>query len=646
MTEGDSTEAVERKKLGSDFDHEVSKAFLASPEKVPEKTHDVLIPNDHVTSYLPEPEADDDWFDSDDDVDLEKKKSNLVAKCVITLQESVKWSIFMLTKITKGYLVSVVLLIGFSVYFILAMNYEFGSESSIRLLVCTILGVVIATRSYVYLAYRWTFKKVYGAEHLSALHQKRVALVRFVIRWVLYAVLAAVTIWVLVDQGKKDLINLRSLPGLLLFLIFCTLLSTHPGKINWHTIYWSFELQFLAALFVLKWKFGKEVILWIQERLDEFFANSEEGAKLMFGETYKDHYMVFGALPIVFITNATLTILYYLGAMQFIIGVIGNFLSFVLDTSPVESMSVAAGIFLEGIAAILTLRPFLPVMTKSQLFLVITSVFASLGGAYLAILSSLGVSLEYLIPAMLVSAPATFAVCKLIVPETHNKQGNSVMDNLHLADDERNKYANILDAAQTGASSMLALVGNIITVAFAFFSYISWINKTLNWFGDRVGIDNLSIELISSYLLYPVALMMGIEPDDCRNVAMLLGYRIGVNNIIAFFKLTDLKINKAKFEHYMMVTNGTGPVYHSRDDVILGLWNETLKNGFITERSEAIVTYCLCGFSSFLTVAITIGIMFTLVPNRKVWIAKVSMACLIAGNVANCMTGCFASLFY
>ncbi|CAG5115637.1 unnamed protein product, partial [Candidula unifasciata] len=416
--------------------------------------------------------------------------------------------------------------------------------------------------------------------------------------------------------------------------------------INWHTIYWSFEMQFLAALFVLKWEFGKDAIMWTQARLDEFFANSAEGSKLLFGESYRDHYMIFGALPIVFLTNATLTILYYLGAMQFLVKVIGTFLSFVLDTSPIESMSVAAGIFLEGITAILTLRPYLPYVSKSQLFLIITSVFASLGGAYLAILSSLGVSLEYLIPAMLVSAPATFAVCKLMVPETHYKAGHKIMDNLDLAEDEKSKYANVLDAAQTGATSMLSLVGNVATVAFAFFSYIAWINKTLTWFGDRVGIDHFSIELISSYILYPVALMMGIEPDDCRNVAMLLGYRIGVNNIIAFFKLTDLKINKAKYTHYMLVTNGTGPVFNDGDDIVLGLWNDTLKSGFITDRSEAIVTYCLCGFSSFLSVAITIGIMFTLVPNRKAWISKVSVACLIAGNIANCMTGCFASIFY
>ncbi|BFZ14567.1 hypothetical protein BsWGS_17606 [Bradybaena similaris] len=643
MAGNNQEEVDDTKILTSEFDQQVAKAFLSPTEKSASVTG-VEISLEHVASS--KHSCDDNWTDTDDDEDQEKKKTNFVSTVIITLQEKAKFIYRKLSSVTRGLLIPVILLIGYFVYFILAMIYEFGSEASIRLLVCTILGVLIATRQYTYRAVVWAFRSLYGADKLSPLHKHRLGVIRFFTRWLIYGLLAGVTIWILVDQGQKDAKNLRSLPGLFIFLILCLLMSTHPAKINWHTIYWSFEMQFLAALFVLKWEFGKDAIMWMQARLDEFFANSAEGSKLLFGDSYRDHYMIFGALPIVFLTNATLTILYYLGAMQFIIKVIGSFLSFVLDTSPVESMAVAAGIFLEGITAILTLRPYLPYMSKSQLFLMITSVFASLGGAYLAILSSLGVSLEYLIPAMLVSAPATFAVCKLMVPETHNKGGNKISDNLELAAEEQHKYANVLDAAQTGATSMLSLVGNVATVAFAFFSYIAWINKTLAWFGDRVGIDHLSIELISSYILYPVALMMGIEPDDCRNVAMLLGYRIGVNNIIAFFRLTDLKVNKAKFMHYMLVTNGTGPVFKDGDDIVLGLWNETLQSGFITDRSEAIITYCLCGFSSFLSVAITIGIMFTLVPNRKAWISKVSVACLIAGNVANCMTGCFASIFY
>ncbi|CAL1530898.1 unnamed protein product [Lymnaea stagnalis] len=597
----------------------------------------------------------DDWTDSDEEMDLEARKTNWIGRIVINIQQAIKSASGWLRKVTRGYLLTSIVLIGYFAYFIAAMSYELGQESSLRLLVCTILGVIIATRHQVSRAAAWLFQKVYGAKSFSDQLKSRLATVRFFIRWLLYGALTAVIVYVLIDQGRKNPTNLRSLPGLFIFLLICLLFSTHPSKVNWHTIYWSVGLQFLTALITLKWAFGREMIIWIQTRLDEFLANAKEGSKLLFGETYNDHYFVFGALPIIFVTNATLTMLYYLGAMQFLIRIIGTVLHYILETSAVESMSVAAGIFLEGISAILSLRPYLPTVSKSQLFLIITSVFASLGGAYLAILSTLGVSLEYLIPAMVVSAPATFAVCKLMVPET--KKVKPAHEELQLADEEQTKYANLLDAGQTGATSMLSLAGNIATVAFAFFSYISWINKTLEWFGDRVGVDHLSIELISSYLFYPLALAMGIEPEDCRNVAMLLGYRMGVNNIIAFFKLTELKINKAKFDNYMLVTNGTGPVTLNRDTMVLEYWNMTLKHGYISvmiyfsnappvqDRSEAIITYCLCGFSSFLSVAITIGIMYTLIPKRRRWIAKMAVPALIAGNVANCMTGCFASKF-
>ncbi|GFS11740.1 solute carrier family 28 member 3-like [Elysia marginata] len=305
-----------------------------------------------------------------------------------------------------------------------------------------------------------------------------------------------------------------------------------------------------------------------------------------------------------------------------------------MDTSPVESMSVAAGMFLEGVTAILCLRPYLPKMSKSQLFLVISSAFASLGGAYLAILSSMGVPLTFLIPAMVVSAPATFAVCKLIVPETKIKRGGAM------------KYKGPLEAAQTGAISMVPLITNIIVVVFVFITYIAWMNHTLQWFGERVGVDGFTIEKLSAYIFYPMALAMGIEPNDCFRSGMLLGYRLVVNNLVAFLKLAEMHHNRDMYQEYMHATNWTGPVLNSDTDIILQAWNKTLRSGFISVRSEAVVTYSLCGFSSGMTVMIMMGIMATLLPRRTSWIMRMSLPALIAGNIANCMTGCFAGIFY
>ncbi|CAG5128138.1 unnamed protein product, partial [Candidula unifasciata] len=175
--------------------------------------------------------CDENWSDTDDEDDQEKKKTNLVSKVVITLQEHVKFFYRKLSTVTKGLLIPVILLIGYFVYFILAMVYEFGSESSVRLLACTLLGLLIATRSYVSRAVVWAVRKLYGADRLSPLHKHRLGIIRFFTRWLIYGVLAGITIWTLVEQGKKDLRNLRSLPGLFIFLIICLLMSTHPAKV-------------------------------------------------------------------------------------------------------------------------------------------------------------------------------------------------------------------------------------------------------------------------------------------------------------------------------------------------------------------------------------------------------------------------------
>ncbi|GFO09086.1 sodium/nucleoside cotransporter [Plakobranchus ocellatus] len=584
----------------------------------------------------------------DDHEDKERawQEANFIERGILLLQHGCRKTHRFLKKITKGHFFLIVFLVCFSVYFILAMNYRFGDEGSHRLLGCTIVGICIWVFPYLKRFVLSMFKKLYGSDHLTDGHAEKWTKAKTIIRWIMYFVMTAIMVYVCVDEGRKKPRNMRSLPGIAIFLLIALLCSSRPSKVHWHTIFWSIALQFICAVFVLKWKFGKNSIVWIQDRFTEFFDNTDEGSKLAFGDTYKDHMMIFGAVPLILYTNAVFTILYYLGVMQYIIRFIGNILRFFLGVSPIEAMSVSAGIFLEGLASTMMMRPFLAKLTKSEMFTVMTGCMSSLGGGYLGILAAFGVSLEYLIPAMLISAPATFAICKIMVPEVRepDEDNSAVAD--QLGAEEKSKYLNIFDAAQTGALSMLPVIANVIVVAYSFFSAVTWINHTLGWFGDRVGVDDLSIEVIASYILYPVAYAMGVEPEDCRRVAMLMGYRIGVYNVIAFLKLTEMKYNKAFYDQYMLATNFTGTITKHREDITLDGWNKTLNNGFISDRSEAIITYCLCGFSSALSAALLMGLIFILVPKRKKWVNNAAIPAILAGNLANCMTGCFASLFY
>lgn len=611
----------------------------------------VTIENGNIPEKIARLDEDEFWTDEeeerDEDAVLQEKKSNFIGKVVVSLQQIIIQAFVWLKLITGGYLITALCLVGYVVYFVLAMHYErLKSEASVRLFACTILGVIIYTRHFVWKQVCHLAKRLYGSGEISSAHKERLDCIRFFIRWALYGLMIGTIVWTLISQGMKDSTNMRPVPGLFLFCLVCLLISSNPAKINWHTIFWGVGLQFLFALIILKFDFGKNMILWVQSRLDEFFKNSQEASVMIFGETYRDHYMVFGALPLVLISNATLTLLYYTGGMVLLIKCIGTALAFVMDTSPVESMSVAAGMFLEGVTAILCLRPYLPKLSKSQLFLTISSAFASLGGAYLAILSSMGVPLTFLIPAMVVSAPATFAVCKLIVPETKVKKGGAMFGEVDVGAEERGKYKGPLEAAQTGALSMVPLITNIVVVVFVFITYIAWMNHTLQWFGERVGVDGFTIEKLSAYVFYPMALAMGIEHSDCYRSGMLLGYRLVVNNLVAFLKLAEMHNNRDVYMNYMHATNWTGPVIDLDNDIILQGWNKTLRSGFISIRSEAVVTYSLCGFSSGMTVMIMMGIMAALLPRRTSWIMRMSIPALIAGNIANCMTGCFAGIFY
>ncbi|KAL8580492.1 hypothetical protein ACOMHN_053207 [Nucella lapillus] len=608
-----------------------------------------------------------DDFNDDEDVDEEEipKHSSWLGRGVLLFQRGTRKMIEFFDEKFHGYFfVSIVALLYFA-YFAYAMYYRFGDEGSIRLLWCTVLGVMIACRhkAWQLLARTRTCTvQTYDAPAKpSAVSARWIKRLRFVFRWLMNAALGAVMVYVIVDVALKNPTRLVSLAGVVVFLLVCYLVSSNPSKVNWHTIYWSLGLQLILSLLIMKWQGGRQVVLWIQTRLDGFFGNAKPSSILLFGETYNDHYIVFGALPIVFLTNATLShlgalqlvvnvialpivfltnatlsMMYHLGAMQLVVKVIGSTLHFCLGTSVVESTGVAASIFMEGAGALLSIRPYLSSLGKSELFALTTACLSSIGGAYLALLSQIGVPIEFMLPAMVISAPANFAVCKLVVPDT--RKARKVRIDAELPPEMR--HATILEAAQVGALSVVSMLVNVIVSAFAFFSLISWINTTLTWFGFRVGIQDLTMEKILSYVFFPISYLMGIEVADCRNVAMLMGLRISSASLVSMLKLMQLLDNRDQFDQYSQMPNAT--VTYVGDHIVLDQWNTTLIDGFISKRSEAIAIYALCGFSSVLSLFITLSIMDSLNPKSHTWLAKRAFPLVIAGNFSNFLVGCFA----
>lgn len=597
-------------------------------------------------------EEDGDLSDFDADVaDFENKENawseaNIIEKGVLALQFAVITGCQHLRKITKGHFLKIVFLVGFTAYFIAAMIHKFGDEGSHRLLACTVLGASIIVFPYLKRFVLWIIRKCYGSNRLSTKHAVTWKKAKTVMKWVMYFIMSGIMIFTVIQEGRDKPKNLRSLPGIFIFILIAFLCSTKPSRVSWHTIFWSIALQFLCAVFVLKWNFGKNAFLWVQDRFMQYFDNSKAGSVMLFGENYMDHPTIFGAMPLLLFINATFAVLYYLGVMPFVVKAIGTILKIFLGVKQIEATIVSVTIFLEGVATIMLMRPFVEKMTKSQLFLLLTACMASIGGAVVGFLSAFGLSLEYLVPAMLISAPATFAIAKIMVPDYGDSENEDKNETDRLVEEEYTKYTNTLDAAQTGAMVMVPVLVSASVVIYTFMCWVSWINHTLEWFGDRVGIEGLSIELISSYLLYPVSLAMGVEPEDCRRVAILMGYRLSAYNVIAYLKLVEMKYNKFQYLNYMTSTNFTGTITRHRDDITLDMWNVTLTNGFISDRSEAIVTYCLAGFSSLMGAGLCGGVLITIIPKRKKWVSLYAPLALLGAHLANCMTGCFASLFY
>ncbi|KAL4220155.1 hypothetical protein ACF0H5_020565 [Mactra antiquata] len=338
---------------------------------------------------------------------------------------------------------------------------------------------------------------------------------------------------------------------------------------------------------------------------------------------------------------AFINMLYYLGVMQAIISVIGRLLAFCMRTTPAESINAAANIFCSMTTSQLMIQPFLEDMTRSELHAVMTGGFATVAGGIMAAYINLGVPANHLLSASVMSAPAALAISKLSYPETEITKGSKKDFSFKDKGSERN----IIEAITNGATLSLKIWAAIGTNVVAFLSLLGFVNSTLAWMGDRVGIENLSFELICSYVLFPVSFFMGVEPDDCGRVAELVGIKTFTNELIAYGNLQTYLENKKNLNNYTEYYNTTD--WHWRNnDVVLNITNTVLKGGVLSGKSEVIATYALCGFANFGSIGITLGSLGTLAPSKKSDLSRMILRAMVCGNVACFLTACIAGLLY
>ncbi|XP_076472620.1 solute carrier family 28 member 3-like isoform X3 [Babylonia areolata] len=533
------------------------------------------------------------------------------------------------------------LLLLYLAYFVYALRYRFGDEGSVRLLVGTLIAVVLLVIHLTWDCF------LGGLQRASSRVSPATALVlRRRIRWLLYVVSVVVMVTLLIVLVALETPNnLISLAGLAAFIFLSWVTSIDPARVNWHPVFWGFSLQFYFACIILRTKGGYQAFKWLGEQVTTFIAYSEEGAAFVFGTNFRVHFFAFAIMPMIVFFSSVMSVLYYLGVMQKIVSVLGRFLGFCLGTTPAESLCAAFNIFMGMTDAPLMVRPFLSRMTKSELHAIMTGGFATIAGSVLGAYIGFGVPANHLLSASVMSAPAALAISKLTYPETEPLEVQVEDYNIMAEGTE----TNLIEAASAGATYSLVIVGSVVVNVIAFLSLLKFVNATLTWFGDRAGVENLTFELICSYLLYPVALFMGTVPGpDCRRVGELVGIKTFTNEFIAYEALQKLLINRQTWANYSQIYDVHDPANVVYDDLDVNLtrWNVVLEKGFLSPRSEVIATYALCGFSNFGSMGILLGGMSAMAPERRTDLSSIVLRAMIAGNIACFFTACIAGLFF
>jgi concentrative nucleoside transporter, CNT family len=397
--------------------------------------------------------------------------------------------------------------------------------------------------------------------------------------------------------------------GLLAILAVCFLFSKKRRAIQPRVVYWGLGLQFAFAFLVLKTPFGG-VFEAASAVVNAMLGYAEAGSAFVFGSLGVKSgpsgvVFAFQVLPIIIFIASFFSILYYLGVMPPIIRGMAVVMQRMMGASGAESTSVAASIFMGQTEAPLTVRPFLPRMTQSELFTIMTSGMAHISGAVMAAYVKLAhVDIKHLLTAVIMTAPATIMLAKIFIPET----GTPATAGRLKVEVER-PGVNVIDAAARGAGDGLQLALNIGGMLIAFLALIAMVNGVLGWVHTLpyMGWLPASLETFFGYIFAPVAWLMGVSWKDAFTIGNLLGTRMVLNEFVAFLQL--------------------GPIKEQLDP-----------------RSFTIATYALCGFANLSSIAIQIGGIGALAPSRKSDLARLGLRAMAAGTMANFMSACIAGM--
>ncbi|KAM9714184.1 sodium/nucleoside cotransporter 2 isoform 2-T2 [Dama dama] len=464
------------------------------------------------------------------------------------------------------------LCLAYAAYFLAACILDFHRALALFVLTCLVLLVLV---------HRF-LKRLFGEKLTRCLRPLENSRLKFWMKWVLAGVsLIGLILWLALDTAQRPE-QLISFVGICMFIIILFACSKHHSAI--------------------------------------FLSYTVAGSSFVFGDVLVKDVFAFQALPIILFFGCVMSILYYLGLVQWVVQKIAWFLQITMGTTATETLAVAGNIFVGMTEAPLLIRPYLADMTLSEIHAVMTGGFATISGTVLGAFISFGIDASSLISASVMAAPSALALSKLVYPEVEeskfkNKAGVKL---------PRGKEKNVLEAASNGATDAVGLATNVAANLIAFLAVLAFINAALSWLGEMVDIQGLTFQVICSYVLRPMVFMMGVEWADCPMVAEMVGMKFFTNEFVAFQQLSQYKNKRLS----------------GVEEWIKG------KKQWISVRAEIITTFSLCGFANLSSIGITLGGLTSMVPHRKSDLSKVVVSALFTGACVSLISACVAGILY
>src|SRR5215467_8329414 len=410
--------------------------------------------------------------------------------------------------------------------------------------------------------------------------------------------------------------------GIIVFLSIAYLCSTNRRAIRLKTVLWGLGLQFLFAWIVIRFTWGQRMLQTAGAAVNKLLAYSFKGSSFVFGNlgfpadpnahlpfldpgsSQLGFIFAFQVLPTIIFVSAFFALLYHLGVMQVIIKGMAWVMNRVMGVSGAESLNVAASVFMGQTEAPLTIRPLLPECTRSELMTIMTAGMAHVSGGIMAAYIGYGIKAENLLAAVIMTAPGTILMSKMLVPETEQPK---TAGTVQMAEDVMHKDANVLGAIARGTIDGGQLAFNVLIMLISFLALIALINGLMGWTHAHWQWFPASIQKVLGTIFYPVAWLIGVPGKDCGAVGGLLGTRTVINELVAY---SDLGAMRAALD----------------------------------PRSFTIATFALCGFANFSSIGIQIGGIGALAPNKRDVLAKLGLRAMVAGTMANFMSASIVGL--